>query len=428
MNKKQIYSWALYDWANSAFATTVMAGFFPIFFAQYWSNPDNLSVSTFYLGLGNSIASLIVALLAPILGAIADRGSFKKKFLIFFAFLGIVMTLGLGFIAQGMWPIALMVYIFSTIGFSGANIFYDSLLPSVSNEENVDNVSALGFSLGYLGGGVLIIINFLMISYPDSFGLVDAVEATKYAFISVGVWWAIFSIPLILFVHEPKYHESESISDSVINGLIQFRNTFNDLKKLKVVATFLLAYWLYIDGVDTVVRMAANFAFTLGFDQASIMGALVLIQLVAFFATLIYIKIANYIGLKNGIYLGIFGYCVILFAGYFVESITHFYIVALLIGCFQGGIQTISRSLYSRIIPEKKAAEFYGFYNMLGKFAAVFGPVLMGSVTLVLSNVVEDEIKAARFGLLSIMILFILGAYVFSKVDIKEGESIAKNL
>ncbi|MDC3013657.1 MFS transporter, partial [Candidatus Marinimicrobia bacterium] len=388
MNKKQIYSWALYDWANSAFATTVMAGFFPIFFSQYWSNPDNLSVSTFYLGLGNSIASLIVALLAPILGAIADRGSYKKKFLIFFAFLGIVMTLGLGFIAQGMWPIALLVYIFSTIGFSGANIFYDSLLPSVSNEKNVDDVSALGFSLGYLGGGILIIINFLMISYPASFGLVDAVEATKYAFISVGVWWALFSIPLMLFVEEPKFHESESLSDSVINGLIQFRNTFNDLKKLKVVATFLLAYWLYIDGVDTVVRMAANFAFTLGFDQASIMGALVLIQLVAFFATLIYIKISNYIGLKNGIYLGILGYCVILFAGYFVESITHFYIVALLIGCFQGGIQSISRSLYSRIIPEQKSAEFYGFYNMLGKFAAVFGPVLMGSVTLFLSNIV----------------------------------------
>ena len=428
MNKKQIYSWALYDWANSAFATTVMAGFFPIFFSQYWSNPDNLSVSTFYLGLGNSIASLIVALLAPILGAIADRGSYKKKFLIFFAFLGIVMTLGLGFIAQGMWPIALLVYIFSTIGFSGANIFYDSLLPSISNEKNVDDVSALGFSLGYLGGGILIIINFLMISYPASFGLVDAVEATKYAFISVGVWWALFSIPLMLFVEEPKFHESENLSDSVINGLIQFRHTFNDLKKLKVVATFLLAYWLYIDGVDTVVRMAANFAFTLGFDQASIMGALVLIQLVAFFATLIYIKISNYIGLKNGIYLGILGYCVILFAGYFVESITHFYIVALLIGCFQGGIQSISRSLYSRIIPEQKSAEFYGFYNMLGKFAAVFGPVLMGSVTLFLSNIVDDEIRAARFGLLSIMILFILGAYVFSKLDIKQGEAMAKNL
>ena len=428
MTKKQTYSWALYDWANSAFATTVMAGFFPIFFSQYWSNPDNLSISTFYLGLGNSIASLIVALMAPILGAIADRGSFKKKFLIFFAFLGIVMTLSLGFIAQGMWQIALLVYIFSTIGFSGANIFYDSLLPAVSDEKSVDQVSALGFSLGYLGGGILIIINFLMISYPATFGLIDAVQATKYSFISVAIWWTVFSLPLILFVEEPQHLNQESISDSIKNGLIQFKSTFNDLKKLKVVATFLLAYWLYIDGVDTVVRMAANFAFTLGFDQAAIMGALVFIQLIAFVATLAYIKLSKFIGLKNGIYLGIAGYLVIIFAGYFTETITHFYIVAFLIGCFQGGIQSLSRSLYSRIIPENKAAEFYGFYNMLGKFAAVFGPILMGTVTLLLSGIVDDEILAARFGLMSIMILFLLGGYIFSKVDIAEGEAIAKNL
>ena len=428
MSKKQIYSWALYDWANSAFATTVMAGFFPIFFQEYWSNPDNVSLSTFYLGLGNSIASIIVALLAPILGAIADRGSFKKKFLIFFAFLGAVMTLGLGFIAQGMWPIALLVYIFSTIGFSGANIFYDSLLPSISNDNNIDKVSALGFSLGYLGGGILVIINAAMVNFPSFFGLNSVVEATQYSFISVAIWWAVFSIPLLVFVKEEKVNEKESIKYSVKNGIIQFKNTFQDIKKLKVVATFLLAYWLYIDGVDTVVRMAAAFASTLEFSTGDIIGALVLIQLVAFVATLIYIKISNYIGLKNGIYLGILGYVVIIICGFFVENVAQFYIVAFLIGCFQGGIQSISRSLYSRIIPENKAAEFYGFYNMLGKFAAVFGPVLMGSVTLILSNNFDDEITAARYGLLSIMILFILGAYVFSKVDIAEGEAIAKNL
>ncbi len=428
MNKKQIYSWALYDWANSAFATTVMAGFFPIFFQEYWSNSDNVSLSTFYLGLGNSIASIIVALLAPILGAIADRGSFKKKFLIFFAFLGTVMTLALGFIAQGMWPIALLVYIFATIGFSGANIFYDSLLPSISNDNNIDKVSALGFSLGYLGGGILIIINAAMVNFPSFFGLSSVSEATQYSFISVAIWWAIFSIPLLVFVKEEKVNEKESIKDSVKNGIIQFKNTFQDIKNLKVVATFLLAYWLYIDGVDTVVRMAAAFASTLEFSTADIIKALVLIQLVAFVATLIYIRISNYIGLKNGIYLGILGYIVIIICGFFVENVSQFYIVAFLIGCFQGGIQSISRSLYSRIIPENKAAEFYGFYNMLGKFAAVFGPVLMGSVTLILSNKFDDEITAARYGLLSIMILFILGAYVFSKVDIKEGEEIAKNL
>ena len=428
MNQKKIYSWALYDWANSAFATTVMAGFFPLFFSQYWSDSTSLSSSTFYLGLGNSVASIIVALLAPVLGAIADNGSFKKKFLIFFAFLGVVMTIGLGFIAQGMWPIALLVYIFATIGFSSANTFYDSLLPAVSNKENVDYVSALGFSLGYLGGGILIVINFLMLTYPSAFGLMDATQAIQYSFISVGIWWAIFSLPIILFVDEPKYHDEKSLTDSIKDGLSQFKSTFDEIRNLKVVATFLVAYWLYIDGVDTVVRMAADFAITLGFDQTAIMGALVLIQFIAFFATLIYIKIASKIGLKNGIYAGIVAYMLILCGGYFVTEIWHFYLVAILIGCFQGGIQSLSRSLYSRIIPEKKSAEYYGFYNMLGKFAAVVGPLLMGTVTLLLNDIIGDEQQAARFGLLSVGILFILGAYVFSKVDIAEGEAIAKKL
>jgi len=428
MNQKKIYSWALYDWANSAFATTVMAGFFPLFFSQYWSDSTSLSSSTFYLGLGNSVASIIVALLAPVLGAIADNGSFKKKFLIFFAFLGVVMTIGLGFIAQGMWPIALLVYIFATIGFSSANTFYDSLLPAVSNKENVDYVSALGFSLGYLGGGILIVINFLMLTYPSAFGLMDATQAIQYSFISVGIWWAIFSLPIILFVDEPKYHDEKSLIDSIQDGLSQFKSTFDEIRNLKVVATFLVAYWLYIDGVDTVVRMAADFAITLGFDQIAIMGALVLIQFIAFFATLIYIKIASKIGLKNGIYAGIVAYMLILCGGYFVTEIWHFYCIAILIGCFQGGIQSLSRSLYSRIIPEKKSAEYYGFYNMLGKFAAVVGPLLMGTVTLLLNDIIGDEQQAARFGLLSVGILFILGAYVFSKVDIAEGEAIAKKL
>jgi len=426
MMQKKVYSWALYDWANSAFATTVMAGFFPLFFSQYWSDTNSVSASTFYLGLGNSIASIIVALLAPILGAIADNGSFKKKFLIFFAFLGVVMTIGLGFIAQGMWPIALLVYIFATIGFSSANTFYDSLLPAVSNKDNVDYVSALGFSLGYLGGGILIVINFLMLTYPSSFGLIDSTQAIQYSFISVGIWWAVFSLPIMLFVDEPKYHDEKSLANSIKDGLSDFRSTFNEIKNLKVVATFLLAYWLYIDGVDTVVRMAADFAMTLGFDQTAIMGALVLIQFIAFFATLIYIKIAGKIGLKNGIYAGIIAYILILIGAYYINEIWQFYCVAILIGCFQGGIQSLSRSMYSRIIPENKSAEYYGFYNMLGKFAAVIGPLLMGTVTLLLNNMTGDSEQAARYGILSVSILFLSGAYVFSKVDLEEGERIAE--
>lgn len=424
--KKSIYSWALYDWANSAFATTVMAGFFPIFFAQYWSNPENLSISTFYLGLGNSVASIIVVLLAPILGAIADRGTYKKRFLVFFAFLGVLMTAGLALVSQGMWQIALLTYVIATVGFSGANTFYDSLLPAVSNKDNVDYVSAVGYAFGYIGGGILIVINFLMITYPSFFGFVDSVEGIKWSFVSVALWWAIFSIPIVLFVKEPKYHKTETTLQTIKSGFKQLKNTFNEIRHLKVVFTFLIAYWLYIDGVDTTVRMAADFGITLGFDSTTIMGALVLVQFVAFFATLLYVKFADKIGVKNAIYFAIAAYMVIIFSGYFVTEGWHFYIIAGMIGCFQGGIQTLSRSLYARIIPENKSAQYFGFFNMWGKFAAVIGPLLMGSVTLILNNTIDDHVLSARIGLQSIMILFILGALVLSRVDISEGEKVAK--
>ena len=424
--KKSIYSWALYDWANSAFATTVMAGFFPIFFAQYWSNPEDLSISTFYLGLGNSVASIIVVLLAPILGAIADRGTYKKRFLVFFAFLGILMTAGLALISQGMWQIALLTYVIATVGFSGANIFYDSLLPAVSNKDNVDYVSGLGYALGYIGGGILIVINFFMITSPSFFGFADDVEGIKWSFISVALWWAIFSIPILLFVKEPKYHKAETSLQTIKSGFKQLKNTFNEIRHLKVVFTFLIAYWLYIDGVDTTVRMAADFGITLGFDSTTIMGALVLVQFIAFFATLFYVKFADKIGIKNAIYFAIAAYMVIILSGYFVTEAWHFYVIAGMIGCFQGGIQTLSRSLYARIIPENKSAQFFGFFNMWGKFAAVIGPLLMGSVTLILSNIIDDQVLSARIGLQSIMILFILGALVLSKVNVSEGEKIAK--
>ena len=424
--KKSIYSWALYDWANSAFATTVMAGFFPIFFAQYWSNPEDLSISTFYLGLGNSVASIIVVLLAPILGAIADRGTYKKRFLVFFAFLGILMTAGLALISQGMWQIALLTYVIATVGFSGANIFYDSLLPAVSNKDNVDYVSGLGYALGYIGGGILIVINFLMITYPSFFGFADSVEGIKWSFISVALWWAIFSIPILLFVKEPKYHKAETSLQTIKSGFKQLKNTFNEIRHLKVVFTFLIAYWLYIDGVDTTVRMAADFGITLGFDSTTIMGALVLVQFIAFFATLFYVKFADKIGIKNAIYFAIAAYMVIILSGYFVTEAWHFYVIAGMIGCFQGGIQTLSRSLYARIIPENKSAQFFGFFNMWGKFAAVIGPLFMVSVKLILSNIIDDQVLSARIGLQSIMILFILGALVLSKVNISEGEKMAK--
>ena len=255
---KKIISWALYDWANSAFATTVMAGFFPLFFKQYWNAGVEVTTSTFRLGLANSVASLIVVALAPVLGAIGDQGGARKRFLLFFAAMGIVMTGSLFFVARGAWQVAVLIYIFGIIGFSGGNIFYDSLLVSLAPSGKEDMVSALGFSLGYLGGGLLFAINVLMTLKPAWFGLNDASVAVRISFLTVALWWAIFSLPMMFWVKEPQTDDRVSGWTMVSSGLQQLKNTFAEIRKLRVVFLFLSAYWLYIDGVDTIVRMAVD--------------------------------------------------------------------------------------------------------------------------------------------------------------------------
>ena len=416
-NKRAVWSWAFYDWANSAYSTTVMAGFFPLFFKEYWADPHNPSQSTFYLGMANSIASLVVAALAPLLGSIADQGSAKKKFLTFFAFLGVIMTGGLWMVAQGNWQMAVLFYVIATIGFASGNVFYDALLPGLASEERVDAVSSLGFGLGYLGGGLLFLVNVFMYLKPEIFGIPDGATAIKLSFLSVAIWWAVFTIPLILFVPEPKNYETVDFNNAIRMGWVQLVQTFKEIRNMKVVGTFLLAYWFYIDGVDTIIRMAVDYGMSLNFPGESLIIALLIAQFVAFPAALIYGRLASKIGTKMAIMVGIIAYSFITFLGYFMTEPWHFYVLAILIGLFMGGIQALSRSLYTRIIPPEKSAEFFGFYNMLGKFAAIIGPALMGTIALVTGS--------ARLSILSILLLFILGAFFLNKVDIEEGKRLA---
>ena len=416
-NKRAVWSWAFYDWANSAYSTTVMAGFFPLFFKEYWADPHNPSQSTFYLGMANSIASMVVAALAPLLGSVADQGSAKKKFLTFFAFLGVIMTGGLWMVAQGNWQMAVLFYVIATIGFASGNVFYDALLPGLASEERVDTVSSLGFGLGYLGGGLLFLVNVFMYLKPELFGIPDGATAIKLSFLSVAVWWAVFTIPLILFVPEPKNYENIDFNNAIRMGWVQLVQTFKEIRNMKVVGTFLLAYWFYIDGVDTIIRMAVDYGMSLNFPGESLIIALLIVQFVAFPAALIYGWLASKIGAKTGIMVGIIAYSFITLLGYFMTEAWHFYVLAILIGLFMGGIQALSRSLYTRIIPPDKSAEFFGFYNMLGKFAAIIGPALMGTIALVTGS--------ARLSILSILLLFILGAFFLNKVDVKEGKRLA---
>lgn len=415
---KEIISWSLYDWANSTFSTTVMAGFFPLFFKQYWSTSTDVTVSTWYLGLANSAASVLVASLAPFLGAIADKASVKKKLLIFFAFIGVISTGSLSIVSQGQWKIAIIFYVIASIGFMSANIFYDSLLPSVASNQKRDFVSSLGYALGYIGGAILFLINVTMYLNPKFYGITDAATAIKLSFLTVAIWWAIFSIPILIFVKEPSVQNDLGVIKSIKLGWSQLVNTMQSIRELKIVTTFLIAYWLYIDGVDTMIRMSVDYGTSLGFSSSSLITALLMVQFIAFPATLAYSWFAGKIGIKNGILVGIIGYAMISILGSMVSREWHFYALAALIACFQGGIQALSRSLYSKIIPESRSAEFFGFYNMFGKFAAIIGPPLMGYIGLITGN--------PRYGILSIIILFIFGGYFLIKVDVEEGERLAR--
>lgn len=407
-------SWALYDWANSAFATTVMAAFFSIFFSSYWSLDQDSNVTTFWLGLANSAESLIVALLAPALGAIADSGSCRKKFLVFFAFMGALLTGCLGLVSAGQWVSAMLIYILACTGFAGANIFYDALLPSVAGK-NVDFASALGYSLGYIGGGLLFLVNVLMYLFPSFFGLADdgGVSAVKASFVMVALWWIVFTIPLILFVREEKGQSGRGLMKAVKKGVTDVVVTLKNLKRLRNTALFLVAFWCYIDGVDTIIRMAVDYGTSLGFPSESLIVALLITQFVAFPAALAYNAFGNRIGHKRAILVAVGAYAVISCIGCFMTQVWQFYVLACLIGLFQGGIQALSRSYFTRFVPSGQEAQFFGFYNMLGKFASIIGPLLVGLVTLITDS--------HRAGILSLVILFALGAVLLMKVDEEEG-------
>ncbi len=404
----------MYDWANSAFATTVMAGFFPLFFKNYWAGELAVTESTFMLGNANALASILVVILAPILGAIADRGGAKKRFLLFFAFVGVVMTGSLYMVAQGEWAIALIVYILAVLGFSGSVVFYDALLVDVAEEMDFDMVSAIGFSFGYLGGGLLFAIDVLMTLYPQTFGLEGVSHAVRVSFISVAVWWGVFSIPVILFVKEDRNGVTPGTA-AIGGGFKQLLSTFKQIQKLKHTFLFLIAYWLYIDGVDTVVRMAVDYGLSIGLDSSHLMIALLLTQFVGFPAALVFGKLGEKSGARRGIMFAIFVYFIVIVWAYQMQQVWEFYTLAVIIGLVQGGIQALSRSFYARIIPRSESGEFFGFYNMMGKFAAVFGPLIMGWVAITTSS--------PRLSILSVLILFIAGALLFARVDEESARS-----
>jgi UMF1 family MFS transporter len=431
--KKSVWGWALYDWANSAFATTVIAGFFPVFFKQYWSHGTDVNLSTAQLGFANSLAALVIALSAPLLGAVADRASAKKRFLASFAYLGALSTAGLFMVGKGQWQLAIAVYALGNIGFAGANIFYDALLPAVASRERIDYVSSLGYSLGYLGGGLLFGFNVLMTLTPETFGLADAAAAVRLSFVTVAAWWGGFTVFTMLWVREPRGPSPQARPEPALaQGFRQLVSTFRGIRRFKPALVFLLAYWFYIDGVDTIIRMAVDYGLSLGFASTDLIAALLIVQFVGFPAALAFGRLGQRWGPRRSIYLAIGIYMGVTVWGSMMTNRLEFYVMAVVIGLVQGGIQALSRSYYARLIPADRSAEFYGFYNMLGKFAAIFGPALMGIVGLWVREALmppapsADELArigqmASRWSIASVLILFGLGALLLTFVDEGSG-------
>lgn len=404
---RKVIAWALYDWANSAFALSVLAVLFPLFLGSYWSAGDSGSAVSARLGLITAASNFVVAILAPIFGTIADKGGYRKRFLVVLAAIGAAATAALAFVGEGGWPLALGFYLLASVGFYSSTLFYDSLLVDVTSKENFDFVSALGFALGYLGGALLLGLNVWMLTSPASFGLENATDATRAAFATVGIWWAVFSLPLVLFVPEVR-RTAAVVQNVVAAAYAELRSTLRKIRQYRNIVVFLLAYWLYIGGLFTVISMAANYGQRLGFEDRDLVMAFLVTNFAGFPATLIYGFVSHRYGPKPCIYFALLVYVAVSIWAVFMTEVGQFYVMAIIVGCIQGGVQGLSRSLYAALIPPEQAGEFFGFYNMTTKAAHVVGPLLVG-VAAILSD-------APQVVLIVLLPLFVAGLLLLTRV------------
>lgn len=406
LNRKTI-AWALYDWANSAFALSVLAVLFPLVLRNYWSSGDDAAAVTARLAWITFAASAVVCVTAPLFGTIADAGGYRKRFLFFLALLGAVSTAALGVVGAGNWQLALAVYLFASIGYYSSTVFYDSLLIDVTEPRYYSLVSTLGFSLGYLGGAVLLAVHLWMVKSPETFGLENTAAAFSMAFVSVGAWWLIFLVPLLFFVSE-RHSAIEVRSGAVRVAYRELKATLLEIRKYRNLTIFLMAYWLYVGGVFTIIAMAVDYGKRLGFADQDLVFALLITNFAGFPATLLYGLAAQRFGPKKGIYFALAVYIGACMWGVVMNTFEEFLVMAIIIGCVQGGVQGLSRSLYASLIPPNQPGEFFGFYNMTTKFAHVLGPAMV-AVTAMLS----DEPK---WVLLVLMPLFLCGAFLLALV------------
>lgn len=417
-HKRAIFGWTMYDWANSVFATTIMAAVLPVYYASVAINrPDQPEMATAYWAYTTTIALLLVSLLGPILGSMADFMGGKKRFLSLFVVIGAIGTALLYFVGPGDWMLASGFFIIGSIGFSGSLVFYDSLLPHVARPEEMDKVSSRGYAMGYLGGGLLLAVNLAMIMLaPD-----DLTQLmTRISFLTVAVWWMVFTIPLWKFVKEPKRSLMEGEGgheNPVVAAIHRLGKTFASIRQYKELLKFILAFWLYNNGIGTIIYMASIYGTELQFGKTTIIGTLLMVQFVAIPFALLFGWMGNKLGTKKSILISLGIYACIAVGGYFMQQEIHFWMLGFAVAMVQGGSQALSRSLFGRMMPKSKSAEFYSFFAVSEKIAGTVGPLVFGLATQIFGG--------GRMGIISLVIFFILGGLLLTRVDEKAGIAVA---
>ena len=417
LKRKEVFGWTMYDWANSAFATVAMAAVLPVYYVKVAAEGLPSNTATAYWGYTSAIALLIVALISPVLGAMADFSGAKKRYLTGFAFMGILGTALLYGVYTGDWLKASIFYIIGNVGFAGANVFYDGLLPHVAAPEERDMVSAAGYAMGYLGGGLLLAISLgLIMTAPDE----KVGFFTRLSFLLTAIWWLVFTVPLWVWVPEParRVLRHEKGLNPVQAGFGRLARTFHKVRRYNELWKFLLAFWLYNDGIGTIIKMATAYGAEIGIGSTDLIGTLLMVQFVGIPFSFLFGWLGGKIGTKRAIYLALAVYTLISIGGYFMSAAWHFWLLGFAVATVQGGSQALSRSLFSQMVPKSQSAEFFGFFSVSSKFAGIFGPLLFG--------LVSQWMGSSRLSIVSIILFFILGGYLLTRVDEEEGMRVAQ--
>ena len=418
--RKVINAWALYDWGNSAFATTIMAAVFPVFYRELALTAGASEAdATAYWAYTTAVALLLVALLGPVLGAVADHTGGKKYYIAFFAGFGILGTALFTFLGDDTYILASVFFTMGNVGFAAANIFYESLLPHIARDEDIDRVSTRGYAMGYVGGGILLVVHALWLTHPEWFFMPGVGFAVRAVFLSVAVWWAAFSIPLFRHVPEPPVVLGlREVVSPLRAGFSRLGHTCRQLLRYRQLLLFLAAFWLYNDGIGTIIKMATAYGNEIGLGMGDMIGALIIMQFVGIPCAFGFGRLARWTGSKRSILLGLGVYTVIAISGYFMRTATHFYVLAFAVGLVQGGTQALSRSLYASMVPRSQAGEFFGFFSTSSKFAGILGPMLFG--------LVSQSMGSSRLAIVALVVFFVAGGGLLLLVDVEEGIRVAR--